>query len=90
MRMFPVLCASGLHNVGTDLLLNFMVENFPAPTERGPVTANTRTGRTWSARSPIPSPSRRSCSRPLPIRSPAALRMFKVYSGIVKNDANLV
>src|SRR6267142_4171535 len=28
MRMYPVLCSSGLHNVGADLLLNFMVENF--------------------------------------------------------------
>src|SRR6185312_13699046 len=39
MRLFPVLCLSGLHNIGTDQLLNFMVENLPAPTEREPVTA---------------------------------------------------
>ena len=32
-RVVPVLCASGLHNVGTDLLLNFMVEDFPNPGE---------------------------------------------------------
>ncbi len=34
-----MLCASGLHNIGTDLLLNFIVENFPAPTEHEPVAA---------------------------------------------------
>ncbi len=28
-RMFPVLCASGLHNIGSDLVLNFSFEYFP-------------------------------------------------------------
>ena len=31
MRIFPVLCASALHNIGTDLILNFIVETFPDP-----------------------------------------------------------
>src|SRR5882672_879401 len=29
VRMFPVMCASALHNVGSDLILNFALENFP-------------------------------------------------------------
>ena len=34
---FPVLCASALHNVGSDLILsNFIIEHFPGPAERGP------------------------------------------------------
>jgi len=36
MRIFPVMCASGLHNVGTDRLLNMCVDYFPNPSERGP------------------------------------------------------
>src|SRR4029079_14862194 len=40
MRIFPVLCASGLHNIGTDQILDLMVENLPAPTEREGVPAN--------------------------------------------------
>src|SRR5262249_2680313 len=36
-RICPVLCASALHNIGIDQLLNFVVENFPAPTEHEPV-----------------------------------------------------
>ena len=35
-RMFPVLCASALHNVASDLILNFAFEYFPDPAERGP------------------------------------------------------
>src|SRR5215831_8875355 len=36
-RIYPVLAASGLRNIGSDLLLNFIIENFPAPTEHEPV-----------------------------------------------------
>ncbi len=34
MRIFPILCASGLHNIGTDQILNFVAETFPSPLER--------------------------------------------------------
>src|SRR5204863_2244749 len=33
LRIFPVLCASGLHNVGSDQILNFVVEQLPTPLE---------------------------------------------------------
>src|SRR5215831_3398534 len=33
-RIFPVLCASGLHNIGADQILDFIVENLPAASER--------------------------------------------------------
>jgi elongation factor G len=38
-RIFPVLYASGLRNVGTDHLLDFLKVYAPAPTEREPVAA---------------------------------------------------
>ena len=38
-RIFPVLYASGLRNVGTDHLLDFLKIYAPAPTEREPVAA---------------------------------------------------
>ena len=90
MRIFPVLCASALHNIGTDLILNFIVENLPAPTARGdghrqrerrPEVSRKIAGLRASAPP--------SSSRPPPIRSPAASRYFKVITGVVKNDANL-
>ncbi|MEI9976530.1 MAG: GTP-binding protein [Ignavibacteriota bacterium] len=52
MRIFPVFCMSGLHNIGTDLLLglhrgtdlllDFIVDNLPSPTEREGVAATVR------------------------------------------------
>jgi elongation factor G len=38
-RIFPILYASGLRNVGTDHLLDFLKVYAPAPTEREPVAA---------------------------------------------------
>ena len=34
-RISPVLCASGLHNIGSDQILNFIIENFPSPADAG-------------------------------------------------------
>jgi elongation factor G len=41
-RIFPVLYVSGLRNVGTDHLLDFLKIYAPAPTEREPVAARGR------------------------------------------------
>jgi elongation factor G len=38
-RIFPVLFASGLNNIGTDRLLDFFRDYAPAPTEREPIAA---------------------------------------------------
>ena len=89
-RIYPVLCASGLHNIGSDLLLNFMVENFPAPTEREPIPGEAERPGRASGPSRTASRCPRSCSRPWPIRSPAASHISKSCRAIVKNDANLV
>jgi len=36
LRIFPVMCTAGLHNIGSDALLNFAVDYFPNPADRGP------------------------------------------------------
>ena len=71
MRLFPVLCASGLNNIGTDLILDFIVDYFPAPVERGAAHRPCWTGKKCSGRFPTPSRSPPLSSRPWPTRSPA-------------------
>jgi elongation factor G len=87
-RIFPVLCASAFHNIGTDLLLTFMEEAFPAPDERKTVTG-TVNGH------PV---QRCVSSREMPsafvfktVTDPFAGRVnfFKVWSGSVRNDQHL-
>jgi elongation factor G len=84
MRMFPVLCASGLHNIGADLILDFIVDNLPAPAEREAAI--------------LPEGSQKiaesgHCSMFVFKTSadPFAGRIsfFKVYGGVVKNDVTV-
>ncbi len=89
MRMYPVLCASGLHNVGTDLLLNFIVEDFPAPAHQGPWkgTLNGKeVERPFKDSEPVSAFVFKTVADPFAGR----VSYFKVISGVVKNDANLV
>ena len=88
MRIFPVMCASALHNVGTDLILNFIVENLPAPTEREPVACTINGAAATRKISEHDQPSLyvfKTTADPFAGR----ITFFKVYTGIVKNDANL-
>ena len=88
LRIFPVMCASALRNVGADLLLHFMVDYFPAPVERT-VTAHAggaETARAISASEPASLFVFKSIADPFAGR----ISFFRVYSGVLKNDANLV
>ena len=90
MRIFPVMCASALHNIGSDLVLNFIVENLPAPVEReaAPVLVG---GTADGATRKIADDEQNALYVFKTTADPFAGRItyFKVMSGVVKNDANL-
>jgi elongation factor G len=72
MRIFPVLCASALHNIGERPDPEFHPRDiFPSPRRSRPVEGHRSTARSERAVKDS-EPVRRSCSRPSPIRSPAA------------------
>jgi elongation factor G len=73
LRIVPVLAASSLHNICTDLILDLIVEHMPAPTE---------------ASAGVHGPSAfvfKTTADPFSGR----ISYFKVMTGVVKNDANL-
>jgi len=90
-KIFPVLFASGLGNIGTDEVLDFIVDYLPTAVERGTVKA------TATANNGEPATRKVSDSEPLSlfvfktISDPFSGRIsfFKVYSGVLKNDATL-
>ena len=89
MRIFPVFCASGLHCIGNDLILNFIAENLPAPTEREGVPAVIGGKEGTQKISAKGSPSAfvfKTTADPFSGR----ITYFKVITGVVKNDANLL
>ena len=91
-RIFPVLLSSALRNIGSDALLNFIVEEFPSPAAR-------RTAAAYKE----PQRKGESVERAVDDKEPLSLfvfktiadsfagriSFFKVISGILKNDANV-
>ena len=87
--IFPVMCTSGGHNVGSDLILNFVSEDFPNPQERGPWkgTANgAETEREEKDTAPVSLFVFKTLADPFAGR----VTYFRVVSGVLKNDANLI
>lgn len=88
-KLFPVLCASAFHNIGTDLLLDFAVDVLPSPADRGAVKA-VSDGK--EVERPMRDDQPPAAFVFKTIADPFAGRVsyFKVMSGVLKNDANLV
>jgi elongation factor G len=88
MRIFPVLCASTLHNVGSDLILSFVTDNLPAPVDREPLPAivdGKETARKVAENDQCSLFVFKTTADPFAGR----ITYFKVATGVVKNDANL-
>jgi elongation factor G len=88
MRLFPVLCASGLHNIGTDQILNFVAESFPSPLERPAVKGSVNgmaTEKQIAPCGPVSAFVFKTISDPFSGR----ISYFKVISGVLKTDGHL-
>ena len=88
-RLFPVVCLSALHNIGTDRVLDLIVDSFPAPVER-PAMKGVSGGA--EVERPVADGESPAAFVYKTAADPFAGRVtyFKVCSGILKNDANLV
>ncbi len=86
-RICPVLCSSALRNIGSDLILDFIVEHLPAPTGHtmaGKINAN-EVQRAIKDSEPVSAFVFKTIADPFAGR----VTYFKVISGIVKNDAGV-
>jgi len=87
-RVFPIVCMSGPHNIGSDMLLNLIEEAFPSPCDR-PAVKLTLNGasveRKYSGADPTAAYVFKTTADPFAGR----ITYFKVLSGCVKNDASL-
>jgi elongation factor G len=87
-RIFPVLCTAALHNIGTDLVMDFAVSHFPAGNARPAVKGkigDQEVERSIKDSEPVSAFVFKTIADPFAGR----VSYFKVYSGVVKNDANL-
>ena len=102
-RIFPVLYASGLRNVGTDHLLDFLKVYAPAPTEREPVAARGMQASLANGSDISTEKQEEIVMRRVDDKEPLALYVyktmtdpfagrisfFKVISGFVKNETSV-
>ncbi|HET8635369.1 MAG TPA: elongation factor G [Acidobacteriaceae bacterium] len=100
-RIFPVLFTSGLTNVATDHLLDFLKVYAPAPIEREPVAARAMLQPVANGAASAGDEVQEIVMRKVDDAEPVALyafktmtdpfagriTFFKVFSGVVKNDA---
>jgi elongation factor G len=93
-RIFPVLFASGLGNIGTDHLMDFVVDYFPTAAEHATVSeapdaSGNGTGqhavRHFSDSEPASLYVFKTANDPFAGR----ITFFKVFSGVVKNEATM-
>jgi len=90
-KIFPVLFASGLGNISTDRLMDFIVEFTPAATEHEAIRGEVTSG------NGEPPQRKEADSEPVSlyvfktVSDPFAGRIsyFKVFSGVLKNDTSL-
>ena len=90
-KIFPVLFASGLGNIGTDEVLDFIVNYMPTAAERATVSAAPTPNNGEPATRKVTDSDPLSIFVFKTISDPFAGRIsfFKVYSGVLKNDAML-
>jgi elongation factor G len=90
-KVFPVLFASGLGNIATDALLDFLVDYAPAAAERGTVQGAAAGGdgeppkRKVADSEPVSLYAFKTVSDPFSGR----ITYFKAFSGVLKNDASV-
>jgi elongation factor G len=89
-RLYPVVVSAALPNIGSEDLLNLVVEYLPSPVDRGQVEGLDREGgqavkRKISDEQPAAAYVFKTVADPFAGR----VSYFKVMSGIVKNEANL-
>ena len=89
LRIFPVLCASALHNIGTDLILDFITQNLPSPVEHEPFAAKTN-GKDIERAVKDTEPLSIFVFKTVADAFAGRVSYFKVMSGVLKNDASCV
>ena len=89
-KLFPVLFTSGLGNIAVDELMDFIVDYTPAASEHHAITG-------WTAEGSAPAERKGTDNEPASVyvfktlsdAFAGRISYFKVFSGVLKNDASL-
>ena len=89
-RLFPVYCASALHNVGAHPLLDALVTNLPHPGERGPYKGENPKDHAPAERKGTPDePYSAFVFKTIADPYSGKISLLRVYSGILRSDSTV-
>ncbi|HVT94153.1 MAG TPA: elongation factor G [Bryobacteraceae bacterium] len=88
-RVIPILCASALNNTGSDQILDFALDYFPAPVDRPPVKGKNNGNEAERAITDS-GPLSAFVFKTVADAFAGRVSYFKVISGVLKNDAAAV
>ncbi len=90
-KLFPVLFTSGLGNIGVDELMDFIVDYTPAASEHHAITGWTAEGSTEPTvrKGTDNEPASVYVFKTMSDAFAGRISYFKVFSGVLKNDASL-
>jgi len=90
-KIVPVLCAAATRNIGGVALLELAVESFPSPAERGDITGTDLKAKQVGTRArDAKAPTAALVFKTLNDPHVGKLSLFRVYSGTVRADAQLL
>ena len=85
-KLYPILCASALHNIGSDAALDFLEAYAPPPTARGEISAREGAGGDASRKISDSEPLSLFVYKTAADAFAGRVSYFKVVSGVLKND----
>ena len=88
-RLAPVFVGSATKAIGIDRLLDFIVEEFPSPVDRGPVEVTGKDGATQERSCDPGGPPTAFVFKTLSDPFVGHITMFRVFSGRVRPDGNI-
>ncbi|HMC83269.1 MAG TPA: elongation factor G [Candidatus Polarisedimenticolia bacterium] len=89
-KVFPVLCGAALLNVGSQLLLDVILDLLPSPAERGEVSGKDPRTQSEVKRKPVPSePYSAFVFRTIADPFSGRISLFRVYSGTIASDTSV-
>jgi elongation factor G len=89
-QLIPVLCGSGLQNMGIDLLLKAVIDYLPSPDKRNPVAGKSAKEGAEMERKPDPGePFSSLVFKTIADPYAGKLTLFRVFSGSLKADSSV-
>jgi elongation factor G len=88
-RIFPILCAAALRNIGTSAVLDFLCDYFPSPRERPPIQGRLN-GNEIERRIADTEPASVFVFKTVADPFAGRVSYLKVISGVLRTDAHLI